>query len=76
MKKQKHKKYKTISMKLYNTKLPDIKIIKISGEMAGERVMTVFKVITRSPTISPLILIILISGDVYFILELGSVLYR
>ena len=67
-------------MKLYNTKLPDIKIIKISGEMAGERVMAVFKVITRSPTISPtispLILIILISGDVYFILELGSVLYR
>jgi len=40
MKKHKHKKYKTISMKLYNTKLPDIKIIKISGEMVGERVMT------------------------------------
>ena len=40
MKKQKHKKYKTINMKLYNTKLPDIKIIKISGEMVGERAMT------------------------------------
>jgi hypothetical protein len=39
-KKHKHKKYKTISMKLYNIKLPDIKIIKISGEMVGERVMT------------------------------------
>jgi hypothetical protein len=27
-------------MKLYYIKLPDIKIIKISSEMAGERVMT------------------------------------
>ena len=40
MKKHKHKKYKTIGMKLYNTKLPDIKIIKISGEMVGDLVMT------------------------------------
>ena len=40
MKNEKKHKYKTISMKLYNIKLPDIKIIKISGEMVGKRAMT------------------------------------
>ena len=56
-----------IQSHLYNTEpnsrikytSPDIKIIKISGEMVGERVMTLNTVITRSPAISPLILIIL-----------------